>query len=257
MVSFRKSDSAVLEADASELVAPQLGSASSAAFPRVNLMPEVIAAEARVRRARTVMVGAGVAAVAVVGGLYVLAMNDVNAAQERVDTATAQSIVLKNELAKYSDVPKVQAEVALAEGQLFQAMGGEVRWSFLLNDLSLKMPAGTSLTNFAGTINGVAPDPAAASAAAASGQPSETAVVGALGNVGIGTITYKGEAFGYTNVAAFLDAIAKQKPYIDTYPGTVAKVQADNGVNKGYEFEASTTVTDKALSHRYDPKAGS
>lgn len=256
MVSFRKSGAAVMEADPQELVAPQLGAASSAAFPRVNLMPEVIAAEARVRRARTVMVGAGVVAVAVVGGLYVMAMNDVNAAQERVDTATAQSVMLKNELAKYADVPKVQAEVALAQGQLFQAMGGEVRWSFLLNDLSLKMPAGASLTEFAGTINGLAPDPTAAASAAA-GEPAEGAVVGALGNVGIGTIAYKGEARGYTNVAAFLDAIAKQKSYIDTYPGTVSKVDAENGVEKGYSFEASTTVTDSALSHRYDPKAGS
>jgi Tfp pilus assembly protein PilN len=236
---------------------------SSAAFPRVDLTPGVIAEEAKVRRGKLFLVGAAAVSVGVVGALYMMAGQEVAAAQERLDAATARSAVLATQLAEYADVPKARAELAQAQSQQYTAMGGEVRWSFLLNDLALTMPRGASLTEFKGVIDGVAPVAGAATTAAAPG--ADSANVSVLGKPAIGTISYAGEARAYSNVAAFLDTLAKQKTLLDPFPGTVQVAQntesgtADGtttSAGKGYEFIASAAITSKALSHRYDIKDG-
>jgi Tfp pilus assembly protein PilN len=265
MVSFHRSGSTATDQSDSEAVNLAVPSAarSAAAFPRVNLMPDVVAAEARVHRARMVLVGATVASLAVVGSLYALGAGAVSSAQDQLDAATAQGASLAAEAAKYADVPKVQAQVTAARTQQYQALGGEARWSFLLNNLALTIPVGTSLTSFTGTITGVPPAPAGASAssqagaAAASpvGAPPAGTVVSVLGHPGIGTITYVGEALGYPQVANFLDAQAKQKTLIDPFASAVNANTATGG--KGLTFTSTATITAAALSHRYDVKAGS
>jgi len=254
----RGSAAAVVDENAPEetaaVAAPSVPQ-SSAAFPRVNLMPDEIAEEARIRRAKLALVGAGAVSVAVVGSLFLLAGSEVNAAQESLDQATARGAVLATEVAQYADVPKARADLASAQAQQYLAMGGEVRWSFLLNNLSLTLPRGTSLTEFKGMIDGVAPT------ATASGANDATSV-SVLGKTAIGEIQYAGEARGYTDVAALLDVLAKQKTLVDPYPGTVQAAEAAatgsgaTGGGKGYTFSATASVSDKALSHRYDIKDG-
>ena len=258
MVSFHRS--AQTATDQSEPEAVNLTSLpeqhSVAAFPRVNLMPEVVAAEARVHRARVMLIGATAASVLVVGGLYLMSMGAVSQAQDQLDAAQATGAQLASEQAKYSDVPKVQAQVQAATAQQYQALGGEARWSFLLNNLALTIPAGTSLTNFTGTITGV--PPAAGSATSASSAPGAApagTVTSVLGHPGIGVITFQGEALGYPQVANFLDSQAKQKTLVDPFASSVTAATGQTA--KGLTFTSTATITAAALSHRYDPKAGS
>ena len=253
MVSFNRSAHAATDQNEAVSLPSQQEPRSAAAFPRVNLMPDVVAAEARVHRARLVLVGATVASLAVVGALWVVGAGAVSASQDRLDTATSQGAALASEAAKYADVPKVQAQVTAARAQQFQALGGEARWSFLLNNLALTIPAGTSLTSFSGTITGV--PPAAAGAAPGLGTPAAGTVTSALGNPGIGTINYAGEAVGYPQVANFLDSQAKQKTLIDPFASSVTMQSAQG--TKGFNFASTATITAAALSHRYDVKAGS
>lgn len=257
MVSFsRSAQVATDQTDGADAVASPVPGAAAGAFPRVNLMPEAVAAEARVHRSKVVLVGATAASLAIVAGLYVMASSSVSAAQDSLDGAQAQAASLATEEARYADVPKVQAEVASATTQQYQALGAEVRWSFLLNDLALTIPAGTSLTSFAGTVTPV-PPAAGGSAAGAPATPGGQSgvVTSVLGHPGIGTITYQGEALGYPQVASFLDSQAKQKTLLDPFVNTV---NAGSGpTKKGLTFTSTATVTAAALSHRYDTKAGS
>lgn len=259
MVSFHRSGSTATDENGADarVTAPALPS-SAAAFPRVNLMPDTIASEAKVHRAKLVLGIAAAASVALVGGLYVMASADVSSAQEQLDTATARGAVLATEAAKYADVPKVQAEVAAAQTQQYEAMGSEVRWSFLLNNLALTMPSGSSLTGFVGVVSTTPPATAAAPGAKASSAGDLSAgSTSVLGRPGIGRIVYEGEARGYPNVAAFLDAMAKQKTLLDPYATFVGvrPVQKDEP-SKGFTFTSQAAVSDTALSHRYDLKAG-
>lgn len=256
MVSFHRSASSETENETVETVeAPAVAApalpASAAAYPRVNLMPEAVAAEARVHRAKMSLVAAVVASIAVVGGLYVMAYGSVNAAQDELDAAAAQSAVLNAELTKYADVPKVQAQLTSTRAQVAQALGADVRWSILLNNLSLTMPTGTSLVSFQGAIKNTV-------GAASTGNPAaDSQFTSVLGHPGIGSINYSGEALGYPQVAAFLDAQAKQNSLMDSYVNSVAANTDSSTGGKGYVFKSQATVTDKALSHRYDLKAGS
>jgi hypothetical protein len=262
MVSFHRSASSATdtETDVAEAVDAQVQAAppvptSAAAYPRVNLMPEAVAAEARVHRAKMSLVAAVIASIAVVGGLYAMAYGSVNSAQDQLDAASAQAAVLNAELTKYSDVPKVQAQLGSTRTQVAEALGADVRWSFLLNNLSLTMPPGTSLVSFQGAIKPtVTPTGAAPSTAG-----NNAAFVSVLGRPGIGSIQYTGEALGYPQVAAFLDSQAKQNSLMDSYVNSVtANTDTSNGgAGKGYDFKSVAIITDKALSHRYDLKAGS
>ena len=95
----------------------------------------------------------------------------------------------------------VYAQVEAAEAQLAQAMGQEVRWSYFLNDLSLGMPGKVWLTSMTVTQNvdsrgcGCGPG--------ATRRHSSTP--------GIGTVTFEGKGYKHNDVAAWLDALAKQK----------------------------------------------
>lgn len=259
MVSFHRSASSGTdtETEVAEAVDAQVQAAppvptSAAAYPRVNLMPEAVAAEARVHRAKMVLVGATVASFAVVGGLFLMAHQSVNAAQDELDAASAQSAALNAEVTKYADVPKVQSQLTSTRTQVAEALGADVRWSVLLNNLSLTMPAGASMVTFQGQIKNTVSTGATTGNAASAAQFTSV-----LGHPGIGTIQYTGEALGYPQVAAFLDSQAKQNSLMDSYVNSVeAKTDADSG-GKGFTFKSVATVTDKALSHRYDLKAGS
>ncbi len=247
MVSFHRSAQVATEeqpeSEAVNYTAP-VEQRSAAAFPRVNLMPEVVAAEARAHRAKMLLVVGTVASVAVVGGLYFVAAGTVAESQDRLDAAQSTSARLATEKAKYSDVPKVESEVAGAVAQQYTALGGEVRWSFLLNNLALTLPAGTSLTSLNGTVSDVPTD-----AAAGDGQ-----VQSVMANPGIGSLSYQGEAVGYAQVANFLDSQAKQKTLVDPYLSSVTA--PTDTTQKAMTFASSATVTAQALSHRYDVKAG-
>jgi len=251
MVSFGRK-SAVAEATPEELeVAPAAPVEVSTTnglgvFPRANLIPDQIAAEAKVRTAKVVLGVAAGACVLLVGGLYLMATNQVNGAQDQLDAAHAQSALLASQAAKYADVPRVRADLASAQAQQAAALAGEVRWSTVLKNLGLTIPPGVSLVSLNGTVA------ADASSAATPGAGGSTSV---LGNPGIGSLQYVGEAQDDAHVASFLESVSKNTGVIDPFAtqSTASSSQGSTGpafVN----FTATATINSKALSHRYDAK---
>jgi Tfp pilus assembly protein PilN len=209
------------------------------ALPRVNLLPSEISESAKFRTAQMVMGLAVAAAVVVVGGLWYLASADESAAQDNLNAAQTEGAQLQTELATYADVQPVYDQAVTAQAQLTQAMSQEVRYSFVLNDLSLGMPQGVWLTNL--TI--VQPVD----------QPDSTK--GAWGNTSQGTVTMQGTASNLPQVAGWLQALAAQKSYLDPYL-TTAQGAGTASTSGNYTFTSSVGISDRALTHRYD-KAGS
>jgi hypothetical protein len=99
-------------------------------IPRVNLLPQEIADAANFRRLQVKLGAAVAASLGVVGLLFVVASGQVSSAQEGLDTATASTQALQQQVNSLAEVPKVYGQVAAAENQLTTAMGDEVRWSF-------------------------------------------------------------------------------------------------------------------------------
>ncbi len=215
-----------------------------AATPRVNLLPPEIAEARTVRKLRGGLAAAAVASLAVAGLLFVAAGHDVDQAQQKLDASTARSTQLQAQTAKYAEVPLVIAQVEAAQAQVSQAMGQEVRWSYVLNDLSLTIPKRVWLTTMTVSQNVdqvagapvVAPDP--------------------LTPVGLGTVTFEGRAYRHNDLAAFLESLAKQKGYTSPYFSD-STVEAVGDRDNAVKFSSTVTLTDDALSGRWTPKAGS
>ena len=135
------------------------------------------------------------------------------------------------------------AQAAAAEAQLTLAMGQEVRYSQLLNDLSLSVPENVWVKN----ITFAQGDPAVAPVAAGTALPGV--------EPGIGTVTFSGVGFSHDDVATWLDSLATQKSYADPYFSNSTETLI--GTKTAVDFNSTTTLTSAALSGRYTaPKGG-
>jgi Tfp pilus assembly protein PilN len=212
-------------------------------LPRVNLMPPEIAEAARFRRLQFAMGGAVIVSAAIVGGLYTHAKGGVKSAQAEVTAAQTQQTALQAKQASLNSVQQTLSDVAAKQSLLGQAMGQEIRWSYVLNDLSYRIPSDVWLTGI--TADETAANPA--TAAAPSGLPGAPAS-------DLGTVTFSGVAFKHDDVATWLDALAKEKGF--TSPTFSSSSESAIGTRSVVDFGSSTIVDNDALSNRYVAKAG-
>jgi Tfp pilus assembly protein PilN len=204
-------------------------------LPKVNLLPPEIGEQARFRKIQLGLGGAVIGAVGVVALLYVGAVGSVNDANAELATVTATGTQLQAETAKYADVTAVYARAAAAEAMLTQAMGEEIRFSQLLNGLSLTVPDNV-------WVKSVTFDQAVVPPALGSTEP------------GVGTVTFVGTAFSHDDVAVWLDAMAKPIEYTNPYFSNSTEILI--GPRKAVDFASTVTLTPKALSERYTTPAG-
>jgi Tfp pilus assembly protein PilN len=215
------------------------------ALPRVNLLPPEIEERRRQQVVKVALGGAVVASMAVVAVLFLGAVSQEHSAKQALASSKSQNDALQRQAAQYADVPATYVAVASAKTQLGQAMGQEVRWSYFLNDLSLRMPTNVWLTKLSIT-QSVDGTPAGGSASGAGT---------ALFTPGLGQITVEGNALVNNDVAAWLESLARQKGLNQVYftDSKATKI----GSTKTVEFKSQGTITSDALSRRYITKAGS
>ena len=211
-----------------------------ATLPRVNLLPPEIEQQRRFRHVQAGLGGAVLASVVVAGALFVAANAEVGKAQDDLDANKAKTTQLQSNVDQYAEVPLVLGQVDAARAQLGQAMGKEVRWSYVLNDLSLKIPRHVWLDSMI-----VTSTPPAVAAQA----------VDQYAAVGVATIAFEGHGYGHNDVAAWLNALAREKGFTQAYfsDSTVDPLGTNDHAVK---FSSTVTVTDDALSNRYTEKAG-
>ncbi|MDX6266238.1 MAG: type pilus assembly protein PilN [Frankiales bacterium] len=215
---------------------------------RVNLLPPEIAERAAFRR---VQVGLGVAiaaAVGVVGLLYVSASHGISSAQQDVDAASAQSTRLQGQVSSLQNVTATFAAADAAEAQLKTAMGDEIRWSQMMNDLSLAMPSNVWLKSL--TFTQTPP----AAAAVTSGTPAAAATNASAAAAPIGTFTVTGIGYSHDDLALWLESLGSLKTYADPYFSSSAESLLDT--KPIVTFSSTANVTPDALSNRYNRPAG-
>jgi Tfp pilus assembly protein PilN len=221
--------------------------AGVAAMPRVNLMPPEIAEAERFRRLQLAMGGAVVLSAVVVGGLYVHAKGGISGAQNQLTTAQAQNTSLQTKLNGLASVRTTYAAVQAKQDLLQEAMGQQIRWDYMLNDLSYRIPSDVWLTSVQATedTTGVGTP---ATTAQATPLPGDT-------TPSIGTVLFNGVAFKHDDVASWLDALAKEKGFVQ--PTFGASSETAIGKRGVVGFVSSVQVDQKAYSNRYTTKAGS
>lgn len=216
------------------------GTAKSGALASVNLLPPEIYEAARFRKLQFGLAGVGLAAVAVVGFMTYQAHHGVSAAKAQLASAQTQQTTLQTQLNGLQSVRDVYGQVAAKQAMLTRAMGGEIRWSTYLTDVSLRVPSNVWLTNVTATESGAS---GTATPAAATGGASPLLVGG------IGTVQFSGVAFSHDDVATWLDALAKEKGFTNVYFTSSTKgVIGPRGV---VNFVSQVTLSQAALSGRF------
>jgi Tfp pilus assembly protein PilN len=222
----------------------------SVTLPRVNLLPPEIAEKRAFRRIQIGLSATVLVAVAGVGLLYSSAASSVSNAQSDLDAATATGADLKAQAAEYSEVTASYARAAAAQVMLQTAMGDEVRYSQLLNDLSLSVPSNVWLKSI--TYTQTAPASASASASAPVTAAATTPASTALSP--IGTLSATALAFSHDDVALWLESLSGLKTYANPYFS--ASTEELIGVRKVVSFTSSAVVTGAAQSGRYKQIGG-
>jgi Tfp pilus assembly protein PilN len=207
---------------------PVLESVLAAALPRVNLLPPELAEASRLRTVQLSMGGAVVAALVVVGGLWVVADQQVQAEQEKLDTAMTTQSTVSRQVGELAPVAAVYAQVEQRHQLLETALGGDVEWSQYLTDLSLTVPENVWLTSMSVT--------------------PQTAATGTAGGQ-IASITFAGTALQHDDVALWLESLAKQKGYTSAYFNSSTEKTIET--TKVVDFTSTVVVTREALSGRY------
>ncbi len=212
-------------------------------LPRVNLMPPEVAEAKALRKVQMGLAAAGLASLAIVGLLYVSASHSVSSAEGDLTETKTKSIALQGQVAKYRDVTATINAANAAQAQLVVAMGDEVRYSQLLNDLSLAIPSSVWLKNVT-----------FAPAKPTSGT-STAPLIFEGGATQIGTLTVNGIGFSHDDVALWLDAMAGlnktyANPYFDS--STEALIGSRVTVN----FTATNILLSTAASGRFAAGGG-
>ena len=212
-------------------------------FVRVNLLPDTYLERARVATAKRIAAGAVGGALVATVGLWGLAQVEASRAQSDLDAAQATAATLQAELNQYRQVPIVFAAADTAQAALNNAMGREVRWSFLLNQLSFSTPSGVTLVTISGQ-TGAAPIE----------EEAETQVAGDLlpPTSPVGSMQFLGQASSFGAVASWLESLATLQDYV--YPFfTDATDAGTDAFETAVQFDSSAELTDAALSGRYGP----
>ena len=216
-----------------------------AAMPRVNLLPPEIAQAAKLRRLKMLLGLLVAGAVAIVVVAYLVVTSQVGGAQDDLSEAQAQGQQLESQVAEYAEVPEVTAQLEAARTNLATAMTPEIRWSFLLNDLSLTAPRTSRLTTLT-AINTAAVSQTDPSAATGLTTPTTP-----LGTPAMGSVTFTGTAVDFDAVAVWLQALARQEGLVEPSVTGIVRAEAEDSVGNFYETETTSQISSEMASNRY------
>ena len=231
----------VADANVGAVPTQPVGTAKTGTLATVNLLPPEIYEAARFRRLQFGLAGVGLAAVAVVGFMTYQAHHSVSSAKAQLESSQTQQTTLTTQLNGLQSVRDVYGQVAAKQAMLTRAMGGEIRWSTYLTDISLRVPSNVWLTNVTATETGTT-GPATPGAPAPGGASPLLAT-------GIGTVQFSGVAFSHDDVATWLDALAKEKGFTNVYFTSATKGAI--GPRGVVNFVSQVTLSKAALSGRF------
>ncbi len=211
-------------------------------LPRVNLMPQEVAAEGALRRTQLILGGATVALLAVAAGVAVVSFIGVSNAQDELAIAQARTTELKVEEAKYAAVPATLSEIDTLKNAQAQAMATDIAWYQQLDLVNQEFPDNMKFKSLSVTLN------ADALSGGAAANPLATPNT-------IGTLTVEGYGPDYINTAKWIEALATHDGFVDPFYSTADLAFDDKVKANLVNVSSSVNLTTDLLTHRFDRKA--
>jgi type IV pilus assembly protein PilM len=225
----------------------------------INLQPRARKSAVTSQRMRIApgALAAMMALVVLLGGLTFLAHQNVSHAKSQRAAVVDQASKLKSQLAALAPVLDRQNQINALKADINTLLATDVAWEKMINRITNNLPAGISLTSFAGTSTPpvaappVTPSPASTETSGSTTEtttPTPTTVAPAP--VVSGTITILGKATDFPTLAAWIDAMSKVPEISDIYVTNAQRVAIAAGTNGGVTFSATAVPSPAAKSNR-------
>jgi type IV pilus assembly protein PilM len=227
----------------------------------INLQPHAKQSVGAIKRAKIApgAVAAAAAVVVLLGGLTVMAKNNVSHAKSQRTAVEEQASKLNTELATFGPVLQRQAKIDTLATDIKTLLATDVAWEKMINRITTHLPPGISLVSFQGTSTPPVPVAAVTPPASTDTSGSTTATTTVTTTpttvappaVVNGTITFQGKATDFPTVAAWIDSMSKVPEIADIYVSSVQRVAAAaDGTGGGVTFSATAVAAPAANSNR-------
>ena len=203
---------------------------------QVNLLPPELRERQAIRRTTSLVVAAGLAALALIGIFYFYLVLRLSQVQSDLETQQSRNAQLESEIVSLQEFAALQAELASKEALVAQIFVNEVSWSSALLDVSRVIPDTSYLTNLTGqittTIAGeVVTEP--------TGGTPETTLVG--------NMTFAGVANQTETIATWITRLEQVQGWVNAW---VNSAQEDAPGSRIYTFSNGLDLTQEAVTER-------
>lgn len=194
---------------------------------QINLLPSEIVQRRRAREI-TLLIGAGgLALIALLVLIFLIQTARVAGERGKLEEVKRDNAELQSQVNQLQAFATLQKTLQTKQQLLGQLTQNEVRWSVLLNDVSLVIPSDVWLTNFTGSV------------------ATSTGPRGAVTNVPIGTIAFGGSTFTHLDVAKWLSRLAVVREF--AFPYLTMSAKGVLGDQQVVSFNSSVELSSGAL----------
>ena len=198
---------------------------------QVNLLPPDILQAQRYRRLTSGVILAGLLALVLVFGFYLLKSNELSGVNDDIEAQNATNASIQASIADKQRFAELQARAQAQQELLSNAFAGEVSFSALLMDFSRVIPSDAYVDTLTlQTADLAAEDPAATGAQAGL----------------VGSITGGGKAVSIDSLSVFLTRLEQVQGWVNPWMTTVTR----NAEVNGFDYSMSVDLTDEVVTDR-------
>lgn len=195
---------------------------------QINLLPSDIAERRRARQITLMLGAAGLALVAVLVLVFIIQAARLSGERGNLAEQERTNDRLQRQVTQLQGFAQLQTTLRTKEQLLGQLTANEVRWSLLLNNISLVIPSDVWLTNLSGSVQAVTgPTPT----------PTPTGPVG--------TIQVAGSTFTHLDVARWLSRLSGVDEFLFPYLSLSSKTASET--TSLVDFNSSVQLSQEAL----------
>jgi Tfp pilus assembly protein PilN len=203
---------------------------------QVNLLPLELRERQAVRRTTSLVVAAGLAALALIGIFYFFQVQRLSQVQSDLEAQQSTNARLVSQIASLREFAALQAELAAKEALIDVIFVNEVSWSSALLDVSRVIPDASYLTNLTGQI---VPTVAGEAVAEPTGGTPQTTLVG--------NMTFAGVANQTETIATWITRLEEVQGWVNAWVNTA---QEDAPGSRIYTFSNGLDLTQEAVTER-------
>lgn len=201
---------------------------------QVNLLPPEIRERQAIRRRTSLVAGAGVVVLALIGAFYVTQTMTLSSVKGELAEQQQANAQLRSQIAELQPFADLQATLADREELVQTLYANEVSWASVLLDVSRVIPDESYLTQLTGQIT--------APTGTVIGAPEDGTEAGLIGNV-----TFSGVARETRTIASWLTRLEQVRGWVNAWVNNAAE---NAPYSRIYTFDGGIDLTIDAATPR-------